>query len=89
MNRPASSGVVYDSSDSPLLEFSDSDPGVVVEMNSPMSAAELLAAMRSRIEVFGSPLPDGYVPPLGIDIDELLRQVPWPPADAAEESGHS
>jgi hypothetical protein len=45
-----------------------------------MTAANLLRLMRERIKYYGSPIPEGYVPPPGIDLDELLKQVPWPPA---------
>ena len=53
----------------------DAEPG-----DPTMTAAQLLRIMRKRVKVLGSPVPEGYVPPPGIDLDELLRQVPWPPA---------
>jgi hypothetical protein len=69
-----------------------SSPGEFIEVvtpvmewkpSGPLSAKELLRRMRSRVEVYGTPLPEGYVPPPGIDLDALLKQVPWPPpADA-------
>ena len=43
------------------------------------SAKQLLHMMRSRLQVYGTPLPAGYVPPPGIDLDALLKEVPWPP----------
>jgi hypothetical protein len=45
----------------------------------PPTAKQLLRMMRSRVEVYGAPLPDGFVPPPGIDLDALLKEVPWPP----------
>lgn len=41
---------------------------------------QLLRLMRSRLKYYGSPIPDGYVAPPGIDLAALLKQVPWPPA---------
>ena len=49
----------------------------------PVTPKELLRRMRSRLEVYGAPLPDGYVPPPGIDLPALLKQVPWPPPAGA------
>ncbi len=69
-----------DSLDSPLFEFSDTDGTAEVLPPQPLTAANLLRLMRERIKYYGAPLPDGYVPPPGIDIAELLKQVPWPPA---------
>lgn len=40
----------------------------------------VLRMMRSRLKVFSTPLPDGYVAPPGIDLPALLKIVPWPPA---------
>jgi hypothetical protein len=40
----------------------------------------VLRMMRNRLKVLGKPLPDGYVAPAGIDLDALLKLVPWPPA---------
>jgi hypothetical protein len=45
----------------------------------PLSAPQLLDLMRSRLKYLGAPLPEGYVPPPGIDLDALLKEVPWPP----------
>ena len=68
-----SEGVVYEFT----IDPSEWKPGP------PPTAKELLRRMRSRVEVYGTPLPEGYVPPPGIDLDALLKQVPWPPpADA-------
>lgn len=39
---------------------------------------EILRWMKARQKFVGSPLPEGYVPPPGIDIDALLRQLPQP-----------
>lgn len=44
----------------------------------PVTPKELLRRMISRQEVLGSPLPEGFVPPPGIDLDELLKQLPPP-----------
>lgn len=40
------------------------------------TAKEILHWMIGRAMFIGKPLPDGYVPPPGIDIDELLKQLP-------------
>ena len=69
-----------DSRDVPLFEFRDTDPDVVVSLNPPLTPEHLLAMMRDRVRRHGSPLPDGFVPPPGIDLPALLKQVPWPPA---------
>jgi hypothetical protein len=38
--------------------------------------AEILNWMIGRAMFLGQPLPDGYVPPPGVDIAELLKQLP-------------
>lgn len=40
------------------------------------TAKEILNWMIGNAMFSGKPLPDGYVPPPGIDIDELLKQLP-------------
>lgn len=57
-----------------------SDAGVDVRPTGPKfeTPASLLAYMRLRLLHFGQPLPEGYVAPPGIDLDSLLKQVPWP-----------
>ena len=70
---------VFDSLDSPLFEFSDADGTAEMCEPPPMTAENLLRLMRERIKYYGAPIPDGYVPPPGIDLAELLKQVPWPP----------
>lgn len=42
----------------------------------PMTPQVLLSLMKYRLKVYGKPLPDGFVPPPGIDIQDLLRQLP-------------
>ena len=46
---------------------------------------EILNWMVRRRKALGAPLPDDYVAPPGIDIDELLKQLPPlpPPRDPA------
>lgn len=44
----------------------------------PESPQALLRSMMTRQELFGSPIPEGYVPPPGIDLAELLKQLPPP-----------
>lgn len=39
----------------------------------------LLGFMIRHRRYFGTPLPDGYVPPPGIDIEALLKQLPPEP----------
>jgi hypothetical protein len=73
----------FTSEDSPLIEFSDADQPA--EMTSGLSVEltekYLLMLMRSRVKRHEPPLPDNFVPPPGIDIAALLRQVPWPPTE--------
>ena len=45
----------------------------------PKTAKEIFFNMLSRQRHLGSPLPEGYVPPPGIDIEALLQQLPPPP----------
>jgi hypothetical protein len=71
---------VFHSLDSPLYEFSESAGNLTRCEPEPMTASNLLRLMRERIKYYGSPIPDGFVPPPGIDLAELLKQVPWPPA---------
>ena len=57
-----------------------------VDENAPprvRTAADILHWMKMRRLYYGAPLPEGYVAPPGIDIDELLRQLPPlpPPPD--------
>ena len=40
------------------------------------TAKEILNWMIGNAMFIGKPLPDGYVPPPGIDIEELLKQLP-------------
>jgi hypothetical protein len=70
---------VFHSLDSPLFEFRDADSAVEVREGEPLTAEQLLRLMRERVKRYGSPLPEGYVPPPGIDLAELLKRVPWPP----------
>jgi hypothetical protein len=77
MNPPSNREPVettFESTDSLLVEVTAApcDP-------EPMSATMLLQLMRERVRRYGSPIPDGYVPPPGIDLAALLKQVPWPP----------
>ena len=60
-----------------LVEVTEADtvPGDLT-----MTPEKLLRLMRRRVQVLGTPLSEGFVPPPGIDIDALLRQVPWPPS---------
>jgi hypothetical protein len=60
-----------------LIEVTEADtvPGDLT-----MTPAQLLRLMRRRVELLGSPIPEGFVPPPGIDLAALLRQVPWPPS---------
>jgi hypothetical protein len=74
------SDTVFHSLDSPLYEFSEEAGNLTRCAPEPMTAANLLRLMRERVKYYGAPLPDGYVPPPGIDLAALLKQVPWPPA---------
>lgn len=42
----------------------------------PITAKEMLYMMQRRQEVLGSPLPENFVPPPGIDIEALLKLLP-------------
>jgi hypothetical protein len=70
----------FDSLDSPLVMLSDADGSLQVCNPGPMSPAFLLHLMRERVKYYGSPIPEGFVSPPGVDLDALLKQVPWPPA---------
>jgi hypothetical protein len=59
--------------ETPVFEFSASWSDF---RKRPRSAEDILFWMRSRQRRGLSPLPDGYVPPPGIDIAELLKQLP-------------
>jgi hypothetical protein len=65
---------VFESLDSPIFEIT-----AVPSEPEPPSPAMLLHLMRERVKYYGSPIPEGYVPPPGIDLESLLKQVPWPP----------
>jgi hypothetical protein len=79
--HPPYGETIFESTDSILIEATDSDASVAP--SDPMwTAAHLLNLMRARIKFYGSPLPEGFVPPPGIDLNDLLKQVPWPPPSA-------
>ena len=61
-----------------LVEFSGGETGPDLPPRE-ITAQEVLFRMRDRLARYGSPLPDGFVPPPGIDIAALLQQLPWPP----------
>jgi hypothetical protein len=73
-----SGNTIFESTNSILVEVT-----AVPSKAEPPTATMLLHLMRERIKYYGAPLPDNYVPPPGIDIDALLKQVPWPPPEAA------
>lgn len=68
-----------DSLDSPLFIFSEELGNLTRCEPEPLTAKHLLHLMRERVKYYGAPLPDGFVAPPGIDLNELLKQVPWPP----------
>lgn len=39
----------------------------------------LLQKMKFRVRQGRHPLPEGFVAPPGVDVEALLKQVPWPP----------
>lgn len=59
--------------ESPIFEFSASWSDY---QQRPRSAEDILFWMSSRCRRGFSPLPDGYVPPPGINVNELLKQLP-------------
>ena len=59
--------------ESPVFEFTGPSDGKPVP---PQTAEEILLWMLRRKKRNRPPLPDGYVPPPGIDIQELLKQLP-------------
>ena len=59
--------------ESPIFEFSASRNDF---LSRPHTADDVLLWMVSRLRRKLPPLPDGYVPPPGIDIKELLKQLP-------------
>jgi len=72
----------FDSSETMIVEFvatpADNDPTPRVR-----TPRDILHWMKMRRLYYGSPLPEGYVPPPGIDIEELLKQLPPLPPDLA------
>jgi hypothetical protein len=63
-----------------IVEWRDTDPAVDRRIHPiPITPDSLLALMRMRVRHHGTPLPEGFVPPPGIDLDALLKLVPWPP----------
>ena len=77
----APSDGVFESLESPLIMVSEADGTLQRCEPEPLTAAHLLRLMRERVKYYGTPVPDGYVPPPGIDLVALLKQVPWPPAE--------
>ncbi len=72
------------------LWYSDGRPPLVIE-NIPNTAGqrqrtpkEILNWMIRRRKELGAPLPEGYAAPPGIDIDELLRQLPPLPPEPGQ-----
>ncbi|MBX9582489.1 MAG: hypothetical protein K2X87_19465 [Gemmataceae bacterium] len=63
------------------VEVRDTDPGVVKGEPLPV-AARLLMQMKFRVRQGRPPLPEGFVAPPGVDVEALLKQVPWPPPTA-------
>jgi hypothetical protein len=70
---------VFHSLDVPLFQFSDAEGTAQIRVPPPMTAANLLRLMRERIKFYGSPLPGVTSLRRGIDIEALLKQIPWPP----------
>ena len=75
-----------DSADCELIELSDRGVDMAEQMARPRPANEayLLNWMRQRVVHFGTPLPEGYIPPPGIDLAALLKQVPGRPRKRTE-----
>lgn len=81
--HPAEPGeTVFESVGVTLIEVSDTDGTLTEGPPIPLTGRELLRLMRERIKYYGSPLPEGFVPPPGIDVDALLKEIPWPPPPA-------
>ena len=64
-----------------IITVRDTDPDVKRVDPLPFEQV-LLMKMRFQVRQGRPPLPEGYVPPPGIDIEALLKQVPWPPPGA-------
>ena len=79
---PPPGETVFESLDVHLIELSDAD-GTLQVVEPRWTPAALLHAMRERVRYYGAPLPEGFVAPPGIDLDALLKQVPWPPPGGA------
>lgn len=62
----------------------ESDPIPNVAGLRTRTAKEILRSMIARRNYYGCPLPEGYVAPPGIDIDELLKQLPPLPPNCAD-----
>lgn len=69
----------FDSAESPVVEIEVRRTGRITQpIRTPK---QILDWMIRRRAYYGTPLPDGYVPPPGIDIEALLKQLPpYPPA---------
>lgn len=74
---------IFESTDSILIEATDSD-ACVAPPDTLWTAAHLLNLMRERVKYYGQPLPEGFVAPPGIDLNDLLKQIPWPPPQSAD-----
>jgi hypothetical protein len=66
---PVTVGSVY------VFEVSASEAASEAKKH-PRTAEQLLQFMIARREVYGSPIPEGFVPPPGIDLGELLKRLP-------------
>ena len=82
MTAPPHAPLRTDSEGVQLVEFSGGETGAHLPPRV-VTAQELLFRMRDRLARCGTPLPDGFVPPPGLDVDALLKQIPWPPAPDA------
>jgi len=68
-----SAGVQTDAGNIGLIESSDEAGGNQVKAAPFRSLAALRLLVRERIKVYGTPLPDGYVLPAGVTLDDLLN----------------
>lgn len=59
-----------------VIELSDEAGGNQAKPEAVRSLATLRLLVRERSKVYGTPLPDGYVLPPGVTLDDLLKPAP-------------
>jgi hypothetical protein len=68
--------VQTDGGDIGVIELSDEAGGNQAKSEPARSLTTLRLLVRERMKVYGTPLPDGYVLPTGVTLDDLLKPSP-------------